>query len=98
MHKNQQGMLRADALGADMEGICRDEGRALFVPGLLPGEEGLVRIVKEQKRFAFGGLWLPPATPSPTGVIPTALPIPAAVVAPAGICVMPPPWSRSGGR
>ena len=65
MHKNQQGMLRADALGADMEGICRDEGRAVFVPGLLPGEEGLVRIVKEQKRFAFGRLMAPPATPSP---------------------------------
>lgn len=54
MHKNQQGTLRADALGAEMEGVCRDEGRAVFVPGLLPGEEGLVRIVKEQKRFAFG--------------------------------------------
>lgn len=65
MHKNQQGMLRADTLGADMEGICRDEGRAVFVPGLLPGEEGLVRIVKEQKRFAFGRLMAPPPTPSP---------------------------------
>lgn len=65
MHKNQQGMLCADALGADMEGICRDEGRAVFVPGLLPGEEGLVRIVKEQKRFAFGRLMAPPAIPSP---------------------------------
>ena len=65
MHKNQQGQLRADALGADMEGVCRDEGRAVFVPGLLPGEEGLVRIVKEQKRFAFGRLMAPPAQPSP---------------------------------
>ena len=34
MHKNQQGALRADALGAEMEGVCRDEGRAVFVPGL----------------------------------------------------------------
>ena len=41
MHKNQQGLLHADALGADMEGVCRDEGRAVFVPGLLPWEEGL---------------------------------------------------------
>lgn len=65
MHKNQQGMLRADALGAEMEGICRDEGRAVFVPGLLPGEEALVRIVKEQKRFAFGRLMAPPVQPSP---------------------------------
>lgn len=65
MHKNQQALLRADALGADMEGICRDEGRAVFVPGLLPGEEGLVRIVKEQKRFAFGRLMATPSAPSP---------------------------------
>ena len=65
MHKNQQGMLRADALGAEMEGICRDEGRAVFVPGLLPGEEARVRIVKEQKRFAFGRLMAPPVQPSP---------------------------------
>ena len=65
MHKNQQGPLRADALGAEMEGVCRDEGRAVFVPGLLPGEEGLVRIVKEQKRFAFGRLMAPPTVPSP---------------------------------
>lgn len=65
MHKNQQGALRADALGAEMEGVCRDEGRAVFVPGLLPGEEGLVRIVKEQKHFAFGRLMAPPTVPSP---------------------------------
>ena len=65
MHKNQQGALRANALGAEMEGVCRDEGRAVFVPGLLPGEEGLVRIVKEQKRFAFGRLMAPPTVPSP---------------------------------
>ncbi len=65
MHKNQQGLLHADALGADMEGVCRDEGRAVFVPGLLPGEEGLVRIVKEEKRFAFGRLMAPPSAPSP---------------------------------
>ena len=82
-----KGCSVPDALRADMEGICRDEGRAVFVPGLLPGEEGLVRIVKEQKRFAFGRLMAPPATPSPIGVIPADLPVPAAVVAPAGICV-----------
>ena len=84
MHKNQQGALRADALGAEMEGVCRDEGRAVFVPGLLPGEEGLVRIVKEQKRFAFGRLMAPPTLPSQTAGSPTVPPIPAAAAAPAG--------------
>ncbi|MBQ8653977.1 MAG: 23S rRNA (uracil(1939)-C(5))-methyltransferase RlmD [Clostridia bacterium] len=54
MKKNDIYPLTADALGADMEGVCRHEGMAVFVPGMLPGEECDVRIVKVQPRFAFG--------------------------------------------
>lgn len=56
MRKNDVFTLTADALGADMEGVCRHEGMAVFVPGMLPGEEAQVRIVKVQPRFAFGRL------------------------------------------
>lgn len=64
MRKNDLLTLTADALGADMEGVCRADGMAVFVPGMLPGETALVRIVKEQKRYAFGRLEHPPAPAS----------------------------------
>lgn len=54
MQKNDLLRLTCENLGADMEGVCRHEGMAVFVPGLLPGEEANVRIVKVQPRFAFG--------------------------------------------
>ncbi|MBR3765402.1 MAG: 23S rRNA (uracil(1939)-C(5))-methyltransferase RlmD [Clostridia bacterium] len=65
MQKNDILTLTADALGADLEGVCRHEGMAVFVPGLLPGETARVRIVKVEKRYAFGRLEAPPETPSP---------------------------------
>lgn len=65
MRKNDLLLLRADSLGADMEGVCRHEGMAVFVPGLLPGEEASVRIVRVEKRYAFGRLEAPPPSPSP---------------------------------
>jgi len=65
MKKNDCLTLTADNLGADLEGICRHEGLPVFVPGLLPGEEALVRIVKTEKRYAFGRIETPPAVPSP---------------------------------
>ena len=65
MQKNELLSLRAENLGADLEGVCRYEGMAVFVPGLLPGEEGSVRIVKTEKRYAFGKLEAAPAVPSP---------------------------------
>ncbi len=54
MRKNDELTLTADAVGADMEGVARAEGMAVFVPGLLPGETAPVRLVKVQPRFAFG--------------------------------------------
>lgn len=54
MRKNDQLTLTADAVGADMEGVARADGMAVFVPRLLPGETASVRLVKVQSRFAFG--------------------------------------------
>ena len=74
MQKNEIFRLTAEKLGADMEGVCRLDGMPVFVPGLLPGEETDVRIVKAEKRYAFG-----------SAGIPAAPPIPAAAAAPAAI-------------
>ena len=38
MKKNDLLTLTADGLGADLEGVCRADGMAVFVPGMLPGE------------------------------------------------------------
>ena len=65
MQKNEIFRMAAENLGADMEGVCRRNGIPVFVPGLLPGEEADVRIVKAEKRFAFGRMETPPAVPSP---------------------------------
>ena len=65
MQKNEIFRLSAGKLGADMEGVCRLNGVPVFVPGLLPGEETDVRIVKVEKRYAFGRMESPPAAPSP---------------------------------
>ena len=65
MQKNEIFRLSAEKLGAEMEGICRLERMPVFVPGLLPGEEADVRIVKVEKRYAFGRMESPPAAPSP---------------------------------
>ena len=56
MRKNDILTLTCEALGADMEGVCRADGMAVFVPGMLPGETAPVRIVKDMKRYAFGRL------------------------------------------
>ena len=56
MKKNECMSLTADRLGADLEGVCFHEGMPVFVPGLLPGETAAVRIVKAEKKYAFGRL------------------------------------------
>ena len=62
MRKNDFIDLTCDGLGADLEGVGRHEGMAVFVPGLLPGETAPVRIVKVQPRFAFGRMIGAPAS------------------------------------
>ncbi len=64
MRKNDLLTLTCDALGADMEGVCRHEGMAVFVPGMLPGETAPVRIVKVQSRYAFGRMEGQPEIPA----------------------------------
>ena len=64
MRKNDIITLTAESLGADLEGVGRHEGMAVFVPGLLPGETATVRIVKVEKRYAFGRLEALPEQPS----------------------------------
>lgn len=54
MKKNDVLILKADNLGADFEGVCHAEGMAVFVPGILPGEQCAVRILKVADRYAFG--------------------------------------------
>ena len=70
MRKNEILTLTADALGADMEGVCRADGMAVFVPGMLPGETAPVRIVKVQSRYAFGRLEAPPDVPAESRRVP----------------------------
>ena len=64
MQKNEILRMTAEKFGAEMEGICRLDGMPVFVPGLLPGEATDVRIVKAEKRYAFGRMEAPPAVPS----------------------------------
>ena len=54
MRKNDCFEMRCEGFGQDAQGVCRHEGMAVFVPGLLPGERALVRVVKTEKRYAFG--------------------------------------------
>ena len=65
MKKNECFSMAADRLGADLEGICLFEGMPVFVPGLLPGESASVRIVKAEKRYAFGRMESLPDPVSP---------------------------------
>lgn len=64
MKKNDILTLTAENFGSDMEAVCRHEGMAVFVPGLLPGETAPVRIVKVQPRFAFGRMEGKPEQPA----------------------------------
>ena len=46
--------MTCESFGQDAQGGCRHDGIAVLVPGMLPGERALVRIVKPEKRYAFG--------------------------------------------
>ena len=65
MKKNECFPMTADRLGADLEGICIHEGMPVFVPGLLPGEGAGIKIVKAEKRYAFGRMESKPEPVSP---------------------------------
>ena len=65
MKKNDRFFLTAERLGADLEGVCLHEGIPVFVPGMLPGECADVRIVRTEKRYAFGRMESAPDPVSP---------------------------------
>ena len=54
--KNQMVTLTCHALGAELEGVCRHEGQAVFVPGALPGESFVAKVLKVQSSYAFARL------------------------------------------
>ena len=54
LRKNDVFEMTCESFGQDAQGVCRHDGMAVFVPELLPGERALVRIVKPEKRYAFG--------------------------------------------
>lgn len=54
MVKNDAIILTIDGQGSEGEGVGHTDGMAVFVPGLLIGEEAEVRIVKVKKSFAYG--------------------------------------------
>ena len=64
MKKNECFPMTAERLGADLEGVCRHEGMPVFVPGLLPGETAAVRIVRAEKKYAFGRMESAPEHPA----------------------------------
>lgn len=70
IQKNDTLTLRCERLGSELEGVCSHEGMAIFVPGMLPGEEAEALIVKTQPRYAFGKL-LKITSPSPERAEPT---------------------------
>lgn len=54
LHKNQSLDLDVESYGMDAQGVCRAEGMPIFVSGALAGERVRVRIVKVERRYAFG--------------------------------------------
>ena len=54
LEKNTLCTLTAVDLTNEGSGVCRAEGMVVFVPGMLPGEQAEVRIVKSTKNYCFG--------------------------------------------
>ena len=54
LRRNDIFEMSCENFGQDAQGVCRHDGMAVFVPGMLPGERAMVRIVKPEKRYAFG--------------------------------------------
>ena len=54
IQKNQTVICTIDGWSHDGAGVARVGGRAVFVPGALPGEQWRVRIVKVSSAAAFG--------------------------------------------
>lgn len=56
LSKNQTIHITAEDLTSQGAGVGRHQGFAVFVPGLLPGEQAEVLIVQVKKQYAYGKL------------------------------------------
>lgn len=56
LKKNELYEIHTDDLTVEGNGVGRIDGMAVFVPGMLPGETGVVRIIKLAKSYAVGKL------------------------------------------
>ena len=54
MEKNELYELEIDSIAEDGSGIGRLDGLVVFCRGMLPGERGVVRILKVTKSYAVG--------------------------------------------
>lgn len=54
--KNGEYMAEIVGIGHDGEGVGRVDGFTLFIPGALPGEKVLVKVVKVKKQYGYGKL------------------------------------------
>ena len=54
MEKNKLYELEIDSIAEDGSGIGRLDGLVVFCRGMLPGERGVVRILKVTKSYAVG--------------------------------------------
>lgn len=54
MEINQEVTLIASGYTHDGQGVCKNQGAAVFVPGMVSGEEALVRITSVGKKFCRG--------------------------------------------
>ncbi len=69
MKKNDRVTLTITGITAEGMGVGRHEGKAVFVPDTVEGEEALVQIVKTAKNFCYGKL-VRVVTPSPNRIEP----------------------------
>ena len=67
MEKNETMVLQCSSLGTNGEGIVKTEGTTVFVPYMLPGERGEVKILKVKGNVGYGklGSIRPTGTSSP---------------------------------
>lgn len=54
--KNDEVVIDIIGMNHDGEGVGRAEGYTLFVPGALPGEKALVKVLKTKKQYGYAKL------------------------------------------
>ena len=54
LQKNQHFQVHIDGYASDGSGVCRVDGRAVFVPKTIQGEDWEIRIVKVGANAVYG--------------------------------------------